>query len=41
MVQALTSVYEKGGSLCFGHFSEVTAADASDIVEARSAKLAK
>jgi len=46
MVQALTSVYEKSGRLCFGlsaiglssdfhrTFSEVTAADASDTIEA-------
>jgi hypothetical protein len=41
MVQALTSVYEKSGRRCFGHSSEVTAADASDMIEAPIAKFAK
>jgi hypothetical protein len=41
MVQALTSVSERSGRPCFGRFSEVTAADSPDIIEAPIAKFAK
>jgi hypothetical protein len=40
MVQALTSGYEKSGHLCFGHFREMTAVDASVMIEAPIAKFA-
>jgi len=33
VVQALTSVYEKSGRLALDFFSEVTATDASDMIE--------